>query len=155
METRPFANSKMITVRWASCRFAAILFLAAMITVSYPNAAPAQNLGSHDEAARIVTLEKVLSEGGSVSGEIHNRSSRTLRDVELLIRHTWLWNSEFKPGKDDPGTSVYYTVPGEVPAQGTASFKYVPPAPLPKRSDGYFQTTITIAGFTEIIPQGK
>lgn len=155
METRPFAKPKMITLNRASCRFAAVLLFAPMLPLSWQNAAMAQSIRSHDEAARIVIVDKVLIEDGNLSGEIHNRSSRTLRDVELLIRRTWLWSNEFKPGKDDPGDSVYYTVPGEVPAQGTVRFKYAPATPLPTRSDGYFETTITIAGFKEIIPQGK
>jgi hypothetical protein len=82
-----------------------------MLPLSCQNSALAQSIRSHDEAARVVIVDKVLTKDGNVSGEIHNRSSRTLRDVELLIRHTWFWNNEFKPGKDDPGGSVYYTVP--------------------------------------------
>jgi hypothetical protein len=72
-----------------------------------------------------------------------------------LIRYEWLWKNEFHPGKDDPGSSVYYNVPGEIPPGGTARFQYTPNPPLPKRTDGSFQISASVAGFTEVIPQPR
>jgi hypothetical protein len=34
-------------------------------------------------------------------------------------------------------------------------FKFSPSTPLPKLPTGYFETTVKIAGFTEVIPQPK
>jgi hypothetical protein len=39
-----------------------------------------------------------------------------------------------------------------VPPQGKTGFKYAPSKALPQRSDGYFETTVSIADFTELIP---
>jgi hypothetical protein len=129
----------------------ALLFIG-LIALAWQSQALAQTIRSQEETARVVVLEKLSLADGSVSGEIHNLSPRRLRDVQLFIRRTWFWNNEFKPGKDDPGTSVYYTVQGDVPPQGKTGFKYAPSKALPQRSDGYFETTVSIAGFTELIP---
>jgi hypothetical protein len=141
------------TVSCAARRFAVVLLLG--IVLGSPLTGWAQQLRSPEEASRLVSLEKVVVENGSASGEIHNRTAHTLRDVELLIRNDWFWTNEFKPGADGAGSSVYYKVAGEVPPGGTARFKYTPATPLAKRPDGYYQTTVKIAGFTEVIPQAR
>ena len=106
---------------------------------------------SPDNVVQAVIVPNVTVQEGTVSGELVNKSSRPLRDVQLLIRYTWLWNNEFHPGKDDPGMAVYYTVEQEIPPGGTASFTYKPSFPSPSRSDGHFETTVSVAGFSEII----
>lgn len=105
---------------------------------------------SADNAAQVVVVRNVTVREGTVSGELVNKSSRSLRDVQLQIRYTWLWNDEFHPGKDDPGTSVYHTVEQEIAPGGTASFSYKPSFATP-RGDGRFETAVTVAGFTEIV----
>jgi hypothetical protein len=100
-----------------------------------------------------LSVEKVTVNDGVVSGEVFNRSTRLLRDVQLFIRYTWLWDDELKPGKADPGTSSYYTLQKELPAGGRLPFTFNPSPPLPKASGGHFETTVSIAGFTEVIPQ--
>jgi hypothetical protein len=137
------------------CRRGTALLLAGTLVVTWQSLALAQNIRSQEEAGRIVAIDKLSVQDGAVAGEIHNRSSRTVRDVQLFVRHTWLWNNEFKPGTDDPGTSAYHTVAGDIPPGGRMPFKYTPSPPLPKRADGYFVTTVLIAGYTEVIPQSK
>ncbi|MGH7826050.1 MAG: hypothetical protein ACREQ7_12850 [Candidatus Binatia bacterium] len=132
-----------------------VLLLAGLLVLIWQNLARSQMVSSPEETARTIVIDKLSVEDGTVVGEIHNRSSHTLRDVQLFIRHTWLWNDEFNPGKDDPGTSAYHTVPGDIPPGGTTRFKFTPTPPLPKLPTGYFETTVSIAGFTEVIPQSK
>ena len=129
--------------------------LLGLIVTPWPQPLFSQTVRSQEETARILVIGKLTIQDGTVSGEIQNRSSRTVRDAQLFIRYTWLWDDEFNPGKDDPGTSAYHTVPGEIPPSGTTLFKFTPTPPLPKRSGGHFETSVSIAGFTEIIPQGK
>jgi hypothetical protein len=100
-------------------------------------------------------IDKLTVQDDAIAGQIRNRSPHVVRDVQLFIRYTWLWDNEFKPGKDDPGRGVYHVVPAEIPAGGTAPFKFTPTPPLPKRAGGHFETSVAIAGFTEVIPQGK
>jgi hypothetical protein len=71
-----------------------------------------------------------------------------------LIRYVWLWKNEFHPGKDDPSRSDYYDMPGEIPPHGVSRFQYTPSSPLPKRTDGSFLVTVSVAGFTQVIPPG-
>jgi len=106
---------------------------------------------SEEKISQIVMVRNVTVKDGAVSGEVVNTSRRTLREVQLLIPHSWLWKNEFQPGKDDPGTAAYYTVEKEIAPGASARFTYNPPSPLPSRADGYFETTVSVAGFTEVI----
>ena len=103
------------------------------------------------KAAEIVSLANLKVEEGVVSGELLSRSQRPLRDVQLLIRYIWQWKKEFKPGEDTDGRSVYYTVEEEISPGGKVEFTYGPSPPLPSRPDGYFETMVTVAGFSEVI----
>lgn len=99
-----------------------------------------------------IVLENLSVQGEAVSGQVRNKSRNTMRDVELLVRHIWHWNNEYRPGKDDPSVAVYYKVDKEISPGATASLNYKPSSALPTRSDGYFETTVSVAGFTELIP---
>jgi len=85
-----------------------------------------------------------------VSGEVLNLSFHRVRDVELLIRHIWQWHNEFRPGENPPGFGDFLTVRAEIPAGSSERFTYRLPSSLSARSDGYFETVVTVAGFTEI-----
>ena len=102
------------------------------------------------EAAALVSVADVKTRGGSVSGVLVSQSHQSLRDVELLIRYVWLWNDERHPGEDNPGRSAYYTVPDLIPPGASAPFHYEPSPPLPKRSDGHFEISVEVVGFTEV-----
>jgi hypothetical protein len=132
----------------------ALIWLGSLV-IALPNLAISQTVLTKQEASRVVVISNVSAQEGVVSGEIRNNSSNIVRDVQLLIRYEWLWKNEFHPGKDDPGSSVYYNVPGEIPPGGTARFQYTPNPPLPKRTDGSFQISVSVAGFTEVIPQRR
>jgi len=102
------------------------------------------------DASMFVAVHNVTAQDNMVLGELRNTSSHRVRDVELLIRHIWHWNNEFRPGANPPGAADYYTISTEIPSGATARFTYRVPSPLPARSDGYFETVVTVAGFTEI-----
>ncbi|HEY7555665.1 MAG TPA: hypothetical protein VIH18_12735 [Candidatus Binatia bacterium] len=55
--------------------------------------------------------------------------------------------------KTDPGTSAYTTLKQTIPLGERLSFTFKPSPPLPKIAGGRFETSVTIAGFTEIIRQ--
>ena len=131
-----------------------VICLALFVTL-LAYSAGSQTVRERVEIAAVLAIEKLSVQEGVISGEVYNRSSNTIRDVQLFIRHTWLWDEEFKPGKDDPGTSVYYTLPKEIPAGGRLPFTHSPSPPLPKASGGRFEITVAIAGYAEVIPQSK
>jgi hypothetical protein len=131
------------------------LGLIALLLIALPQNAVSQQVREREDASRIVAVENVTMTDGMVSGEVINRSPNTVRDVQLFIRYTWLWESEFKPGKEDPGTSTYYNLPQAIPPGGRLPFTYKPSPPLPKVPGGNFVTTVAIAGYTEIIPQSR
>ncbi|HWP24654.1 MAG TPA: hypothetical protein VNM15_10815 [Candidatus Binatia bacterium] len=143
--------------QWKASHFSslAVAFLLGAVILALPSIDSAQQLRTRDDLSRVLTVEKLSVVDGAVSGEIYNRSPHAVRDVQLLIRHTWLWDNEARPGKNDPGTSVYQTLSGEIPPGGRLPFKYQPSPPLPKMAGGQFETTVGIAGYAEIIPQSR
>ncbi len=103
---------------------------------------------SPEQAQQSLSVRNVSVKDGVVSGELVNQSSRAARDVELQIRHVWHWKNEFRPGKDAPGKADYYTLNKDVAPGETVPFTYTISSPLPSRGDGYFETLVSIAGFT-------
>jgi len=131
-----------------------VVGVALMIMLFQPALTAADIVGSAaEQAAQSVAVRNVTSQHGVVSGEIVNYSPRTLHDVELLVRHVWHWKDEFRPGNDNPGTASYYTVVEEIPPGGSVPFTYRQLSPLASRADGQFETMVSVAGFTEVIPQ--
>jgi hypothetical protein len=135
--------------------FGCTVVWTALLVTLFAYSAASQTVRERVEIAAVLTLENLSVQEGVVAGEVFNRSPHTVRDVQVLIRNTWLWDEEFKPGKDDPGTSMYYTLPREIPAGGRLPFTYSPSPPLPKVSGGRFETTVVIAGYAEVIPHTK
>jgi hypothetical protein len=126
-----------------------------VILIGIPRSGLPQGVRTKEEISRTLTVENVAVRDGGVSGEVVNRGSNTVRDVQLLIRYTWLWDKETKPGKDDPGTSSYSTLPKEIAPGGRLPFSFKPSPPLANASGGHFETSVSIGGFTEVIPQTK
>ena len=126
------------------------LFVLAGLSLDYHPTLRAQTIRDRKATARIVSVERVSVSDGSVSGEVINQSKNTLRDVQLLIRYIWLWDNETKPGRNDPSISFYYNLPGEIPPGGRASFTFKPAQPVAKVSGGHFETSASIAGFSEV-----
>jgi hypothetical protein len=129
-----------------------LVMVAAFLTMAHVASGFAAAVLGGDESGRVVALRNLTVKDGTVSGDLANTSPRTLRDVQLLIRHTWLWKNEMHPGEDSASDAIYYTVEGDIPAGGTKPFTYRPASPLPSRSDGGYETTVSVAGFSEIIP---
>jgi hypothetical protein len=116
-------------------------------------AAQAQMVRERGGIANVLTLDKINVADGLVSGDVVNHSPHTMRDVQLFIRYTWLWDNETKPGTNDPGTSAYYILPREIAAGGRLPFTFKPSPPLAKMPGGHFEISVAVAGFTEVIPQ--
>lgn len=100
--------------------------------------------------AEAVVVRNLTVTDGAVSGDLVNTSHRLVRDVRLLVRHTWLWTSEQSPGEESPGRAVYPTVHEDIPPGGSRSFTVRVDPPLPVRSDGRFETAVEVVGVTEI-----
>jgi hypothetical protein len=135
--------------------FATLLF--GLILSFWPKPSFSQTVLSQDQAQRTMTIEKVAAQAdGTVTGEIRNNSKNTVRDVQLFIRHTFLWKNEFHPGKESPSVASYPTISGDIAPGKSLPFKFTPNPPLPKRTDGRFEApSVSIAGFTQVIPQSK
>jgi hypothetical protein len=133
-----------------------VSLLLGLILAPWPKPSFSQSVGSQEQAGSVLAIDKVTVQDGTVTGEIRNMSKNTVRDVQLFIRYTWLWANERHPGKDNPSEAFYQTVSGDIAPGGSLPFKFTPSSPLPKRSGGKFaQPTVSVAGFTQVIPQSR
>ena len=134
-----------------------VSLLPGLVLALWPKPSFSQTVLSQEQAGRTLAIEKVAAQAdGTVSGEIRNNSKNTIRDVQLFVRYTFLWKDEYHPGQQSPSAAFYPTISGDIAPGGSLPFKFTPTPPLPKRTDGRFlPPTVSIAGFTQIIPQSK
>jgi hypothetical protein len=120
----------------------------------WPKLSSSQTVLTQQQASSVLSIDKIAVQDGAVTGEVRNNSKNTVRDVRLFIRYTFLWKDEFHPGKESPSAAFYHTVSGEIAPGKLLPFKFTPAPPLPQCSNGRFErSTVSIAAFTEIIPQ--
>jgi hypothetical protein len=133
---------------------AVLLGIVSTLSVARPSeGASAVTLLPPEKAGQIVAVRNVtIKDDGEVSGEVVNNSKTPIRDVELQILYSWRWKDEFHPGKDDPGMAVYHVIEKEIPPGQSVRFTYKPSKPLPKRDDGHFEFSVSVAGFAQIVP---
>ena len=98
------------------------------------------------DVQQTVAVREVRAERDQVSGVLVNLSSKPVHDVRVRIDHAWLWANERHAGgtEESPGRTVVYTVPGEIPPGGRLSFTYRSDTPLPERTDGRFETSVSV-----------
>jgi len=101
-------------------------------------------------AASPVVVRAQSSADGSVEGTLINNSQHPVTDVELMVRHAWLWKNEFHPGEESPGRVEYFQIAEQIPPGGSVRFDHRPAQPLPLRQDGHFETSLQVVGFEEV-----
>ncbi len=135
----------------SSVGFAVAAGLSAWALSAYPALVRAKTSGSIlSPAAEDVVVRDVTARSDRLSGLVVNQSRWPVRDVRLLIRHTWLWDNERHPGTDSPGRTSFYTVSVTIPPGESAPFEYRSTDPPPSRSDGHFNTEVEVVGYTEV-----
>lgn len=115
-----------------------------------PNPAAALEKAESVEQVRRATAEitDVFMRNGTLHGQIVNKSDVPLKDVRLLVRHIWLWDNEYRPGRDTYSDAEYLPVEGIIEPGGSVEFSYTPV--LPARQGGHFETKIIVGEFTEL-----
>ena len=80
------------------------------------------------------------------------RITHGARSTHLRIDRTWRWTDERNAGgtKESPGRTAVYMVPGEIPPGGHMPFTYRSDTPLPQRSDGSFETQVSVVGLEQV-----
>ena len=142
----------MIKVSSKHLTFFIALFLGSIVGF-WIKSSWSQTVLTQQQAGSVLSIERVATRpDGTVTGEIRNNSNNTVRDVQLFIRHTFLWKDEFHPGKESPSVVAYPTISGEIAPGKSLPFKFTPSPPLPTRKDGRFGSpSVSIAGFTQVI----
>ena len=82
---------------------------------------------------------------------MHSHIQRALfRSWINAIGFSWIWKDERHPGDDSPGRSQYLPISGDIAAGASVPFSYTPNPTLPSRTDGSFQTSVSVQGFTQV-----
>ncbi len=126
-----------------------ILFAAALMCSLATNVAVAGDLVSTNELSDEVRVLDVTFTPDTVAGRLVNRTAKTISEARVEIRFIWFWKDELNPGKDSPGRTAFYHVPGTIPPNGELRFTYRVDPPLPDRKDGHFTVNVNVAGFSE------
>ena len=135
----------MMHARLAVVSFAALALAGIAIAAETTIVAP-------EKLQKIVEVRDVRVQPDEVSGVLVNLSSNPVCNVQVQIDRSWLWKNERHPGedKDNPGRSVFYTVPGEIPPGGRLLFTYRSDTPLPQRDDGRFETSVSVVSLEQV-----
>jgi hypothetical protein len=128
---------------------AAVVTLAAIASTGRP--ALAEPPTGSPEIRRTVDVRNLSVEGDTVKGVLVNRSSNTLRQVQLLVKKTWFWKDERNPGPESPGASEYITVEATIPPGGEAPFSTRLPSGSAPTAPGHFEVSAEPVGYTEVI----
>jgi hypothetical protein len=123
--------------------------LLSMLTLPVQGSAAMAVVLPSFEASQAVVIRDLIAKDGAVSGAVVKNSSKTVRDVKLLVRQDWLWNDESHPGTDSPGRTLSVTLRQDIAPHASAPFSFQTPPSAP-RSDGGFVTTVEITGFSEV-----
>ena len=131
--------------RLAAFSFAALALAGIAIAAETTMVAP-------DKLQKIVDVRDVRVQPDGVSGVLVNLSSNVVRNIQVQIDRSWLWKDERHPGadEDNPGRSVVYAVPGEIAPNGRLPFTYRLDATPPQRSDGSFETSVSVVSFEQM-----
>ena len=133
-------------------------FCAKILAIIAVSVSPSLSFGqvkiaSNEAAASVVEIRNVTEANNAITGEVINKSFYNLRNIELLLQYHWLWTNEMHPGANSPGRSVYLSLDKEIRPGERATFTYRPDPPLPVRPDGRYVSEVSLAGFSQVIPQ--
>jgi hypothetical protein len=141
----------------ASLRVAAtcLALLPCLLSASRVGAQP-ESVTTKADLKGVIGFSNVTSQNGVVTGTVVNRGRYELRDVELLIRHVWVWDDDRHPGPVNPGTVSSLTVAGPIKVGGEAPFSFqLPSGDAVSTTPGHFTTAVEAMGYTEIVPPGS
>jgi hypothetical protein len=132
-----------------AARAAGVLALTAALGAGAESA----NLLSSTEEPGTVSLQAEGGADGTVNGTIRNGTGGTLQNIQVLVRHDWLWQDEYNPGADDPARLETMTVTETIAPGATHTFTYQPSPALPSRTDGRFVTRAELGAY-EVVTGG-
>jgi hypothetical protein len=128
----------------------ALTFTSLLPFAALPGIARSATPQVADSADKVVTLRNMTANTNEVSGDIVNNSRDGVRDVNLQVVYSWRWNNEMHPGNNPPGGAFYQTVEREIAPGQSERFSFKPPTPLPMRSDGYYDVSVKVVGYSQV-----
>lgn len=147
---RRFRNTMRIAAAIALGHAGLVLAPAVRAAAADGLAVGAEGIIGQTDVGTVLEIRDIDSTDARVRATLVNNSGSRIKDIQVVVRHAFLWKDERNPGRDNPGRTEFFLVLGEVEPHGRLAFEYRPEPPLPQRADGTFKTSIEIAGFTEV-----
>lgn len=97
-----------------------------------------------DQMAQMIEVRDIQATATGVSGLLVNRTSHAIRKVQLTVTDTFVFSDDGKPSRGDPSRAGRFTA-GPIPPGGSRPFRYARATSLPERSDGRFETGVTVS----------
>ncbi len=101
-----------------------------------------------DQMAQMIEVRDIQATATDVRGLLVNRTSHAIRKVQLTVTDTFVFSDEGNPSRDDPSRAGRFACAGPIPPGGSRPFRYARAASLPERSDGRFETGVTVSSIT-------
>jgi hypothetical protein len=97
----------------------------------------------------MIEVRDVQSTATGVSGLLVNRTCHPIGNVQLTVTDTFVFDDGCDPSPDvDPSRSGRVAVAGAIPPGGSLPFRYERAVVLPDRTDGRFETGVTVSRIT-------
>ncbi len=109
--------------------------------------AQADELVSTRTLAEMVAVQGVSLQDGVVTGQVVNLSDQRIENLRLAVTYIWHWKNERHPGADEPGSLEFLVVPAVAP-HAAVDFTVPPAHPLPSRTDGWMDVSVSAVGLT-------
>ena len=123
------------------------LALALALGLCHALPAAADELVSTNTLATRVAVQGVSLQDGVVRGQVVNLSDERIENLRLAVTWIWHWKNERHPGADEPGSLEFLVVPAVAP-HAAVDFSVSPAHPLPTRSDGWMDVSVSAVGLT-------
>jgi hypothetical protein len=132
---------------WKSA-FLAVSLAGAFLIFSTIASAQVATTSANQE--KTLTLHNVTMSGNRLLGEITNNSDQKLRDISLMLQHSWRWQDGRDPKIEVPLKAVLFKLKKELLPGETATFTHPVPLPENTQKDGQFVTDVSVAAFSVV-----
>ena len=118
-----------------------------------PGIARAQLATTSANLEAALTVQNVTMNGNRLLGEITNNSGQKLRDISLMLQHSWRWQDGRDPKIEVPIDAVLLKLKKDLLPGETAAFTHFVLLPENTRKDGQFVTDVSVAAFSIVPPE--
>ena len=125
------------------------LVAAASIATSFlVSDAYAEKIVSESRLEKAVSVMHEIQPDGDIQGFVRNNSEQKIKDVELLVKYSFVWSSPDQQKPDNPSMAEYVTLKTELSPGEFMPFEYALGRTLEARDDGTYIPSVRVVAMT-------